>query len=180
MTKVTHQEKAVADRLRHEIGESRPEFSEGLHDRLFQGLQQYRANRMPSPIRQATARRLSRWASFAAATCILVAVCGTWYAIHVARDAKSAPLALANIRKAGLSNLTELADRVAVKTDTLVDTAVKSHRWANLDNDAQALLKMPAARLPFDVVTSLLSVRRQDRVRGPTPHDAKRSENHAI
>jgi hypothetical protein len=71
----------------------------------------------------------------------------------------------------------ELADRVAVKTDAMVDTAAEAQGWAYLDLDARAVLKTPAARLPFDIISSLLSVQRQDRTRGPAPRTATRAGN---
>ena len=39
--------------------------------------------------------------------------------------------------KSGLSCIAELASRTAVKTDVMMDAAVKAHRWAYLDQDAR-------------------------------------------
>jgi hypothetical protein len=169
---VTHQEQCVADRLRREIGQSRPAFSEELHARLSRALRQDQANKLSLPTTRPAARRLSRWASLLAATCLLVAVCAAWQAMHAARDAGPGAPALATRRKPGLGSMSELAHRAVAKTDAVVNAAVKAHRWAGLDQDVRSLLKTPVARLPFDVVSSLLSVQRQKDSRLPPPGSA--------
>jgi hypothetical protein len=123
---------------------------------------------------------LFRWASLAAATCLLVAIGITWQAMHAVRDGRLAAAARANHRKAGLGGIAELAHRVAAKTDAMMGAAADAQRWAYLDQDARSILATPAARLPFDVVSSLLSVPRQDRARGPSPRAATRLGNGAF
>ncbi len=60
-----------------------------------------------------------------------------------------------------MGSMTGLADEVVAKTGATVDAAVKAQRWAYLDQDAQLAMEMPVARLPFDVVSSLLSMPRR-------------------
>ncbi len=139
-----------------------------------------RGSSSPSPRRRSTANWFFRWASFAAAVCLMVAIGITWQARHAVRDAGPDAPALATPRKAGLGNLAELAGHAAAKTDAMLDTAVKAKRWAYLDQDARAVLEMPAARLPFDVVSSLLSVQRKDRTRGPSPRTTTPFGNDAV
>ena len=179
MSRVTHQEKLVADRLRREIGQSRPEFSEELHARLRRALRQDQANKLSHPRARPAAGRLFRWASVLAAICLLLAVCAAWQAMHASRDAGPHAPALATRGKPSLGSMSELAHRAVAKTDAMVSAAVKAHRWAGLDQDVRSVLKMPVARLPFDVVSSLLSVKRPKDSRLPSPGPASpRERNH--
>jgi hypothetical protein len=176
MSRITRQEKLVADRLRREIGQSRPEFSEELHARLRQALRQEQANKLSQPAARPAAGRLSRWASVLAAICLLAAVCAAWQAMHVARDVGPNAPTLATDRKPSLGSMSELAHRAVAKTDAMVSAAVKADRWAGLDQDVRSVLKMPVARLPFDVVSSLLSVKRPKDSRHPSPGPASPRE----
>ena len=180
MSKITKKEKAVADRLRREIGGSRPALSEELHARLCRAVWQHQADSTPLPVRRPTANRFFRWALLAAAACLLAAIGITWQAMHAVRDAGLDAPALASRPKAGLGNMAELVGRVAAKTDAMMDAAVKAPRWAYLEQDARSVLEMPAVRLPFDVVSSLLSVPRKDRPRGPAPRTTIRFRNDAF
>lgn len=170
MARITDKEKAVADRLRREIGGLQPAFSEELHARLRQALQQYQTENMPMPRRQPTSNWHLRWASVVAAISLLLVIVITWQTINTDRDAGHDATVLAKDRKTSIGIISELANRVTTKTDTMVDSAVKDQRWACLDQDARAVLKTPTARLPFDVVSGLLSMQRQKRSQGPSSH----------
>jgi hypothetical protein len=180
MPKITNQEKAVADRLRREIGKMRPEFSEELHARLWRSVQQHRADGAALSVRKPIAGWLFRWASVAAAVSLLAAIGVTWHVMHAVRDAgmHTPAIAIANRQQTGLSNMTELADRVARKADAVADAAAKVHCWGYLEQDARSVLEMPAAKLPFDVVSSFLSMSRQDRTRSPSDRDANGERRH--
>jgi hypothetical protein len=180
MSKITKKEKAVADRLRREISGSRPALSEELHARLCRAVLQQQADRSPLPVRRPNANRFFRWASLAAAACLLAAIGIAWQARHAVRDTRLDAPALASRPKAGLGNMAELAGRVAAKTDAMMDAAVKAQRWAALEQDARSVWEMPSVRLPFDVVSSLLSVPRKERTREPSPHTTIRFRNDAF
>jgi hypothetical protein len=177
---MSKKEKAVGDRLRREIAGSYPEFSQGLHTRLCRAVQQYRAERAPLPVRRPATNWLLRWASFAAATCLVAVIGITWQVMHPVRDAGAGAPALTNDRRPSLANFTELAGHVTAKTDAMMDVAVKAQRWAYLDEDARSVSQMPAVRLPFDVITSLLSVQRKDHARGPSPRPVIRFGTDAL
>jgi len=157
----TDKERAVAERLRREICGSQPPFSEELHDRMSRAIQKHKANTTPMPVPQSNSNWLSHitWVSSLLGILLLATI--LWQSLHsnqmIARDR----IQQSNSRKAGLRVLTELADRVTTKTDTMIDSVVKAQRWACLDEDARSVLKTPAARLPLDVVSGLLSMPRQ-------------------
>jgi hypothetical protein len=163
MSKITQGEKAVAARLRREFAASRPAFSEGLHDRLCEVIR-----RQPAGGATRRAHRVSRWAlvAAAAAACLLIAASVAWRGIGRLRDSRVR--AVARAPRAGMGRMTGLAGTVAAKTGAVVDAAVRAQRWAYLDQDARTALKMPVARLPLDVVSSLLSVPRRGDSRAPS------------
>jgi hypothetical protein len=161
MSKITQGEKAVAARLRREFAASRPAFSEGLHDRLCEAIR-----RQPAAGTTRRAQRVSRWALVAAAACLLIAASVAWRGIGRLRDSRAR--AVARAPRAGMGRMTGLAGTLAAKTGAAVDAAVQAQRWAYLDQDARTALKMPVARLPLDVVSSLLSVPRRGDSRAPS------------
>ena len=173
MSRLTQEEKAVAARLRQELAASRPAFSEGLHDRLCMAVRQQQAG--------AASRRghgFSRWAPLAAAACLLIAACVAWRVIGGVGDG-GAPR-IAGVQRASIGSMTGLADEVVAKTGATVDAAMKAQRWAYLDQDVQIALEMPAARLPFDVVSSLLSVPRRTDARIPSSRPASHLDRNSL
>ncbi len=166
----TDQEKAVAERLRREICGSQPPFSEELHDRLSRAIQQHKANSTPMPIPQSNSNWLSHITWVTSFMGILLVATILWQSLHSNQMIARENIQQGNSRKADLRVLTELANRVTTKADTMIDSAVKAQRWACLDEDAQSVLKTPAARLPLDVVSGLLSMSRQKHSPGPSTH----------
>jgi hypothetical protein len=149
MPKITQEEKAVAARLRREFAASRPEFSQGLHEQLCRAIR-------PQTAGGATHRRrhFFAWAMVAAAACLLVGAFAVWHGMG--RTSHSGPRSVAGASKPGMGRMMNWAGRVAARTDAAVGTAVESQRWVFLDQDARTVLQTPAARLPLDVVSSLL------------------------
>jgi hypothetical protein len=173
MSRVTRQEKAVAARLRQEFAASRPAFSEVLHDRLRGAIRRQQAG-LPSW----RGHRVPRWALVAAAACLLIAAAVAWHVIRGVRRPGAASVARA--QSAGLGRMTGLADKVVAKTGAAVDVAARGQPWAYLDQDARTVLQMPAARLPFDVVSSLLSVHRQRDSRIPSSRPSPHLERNSL
>jgi hypothetical protein len=79
-----------------------------------------------------------------------------------------------------MGSMTGLADEVVAKTGATVDAAVKAQRWAYLDQDVHIAMEMPVARLPFDVVSSLLSVQRRQDSRTPSPGPASHLDRNSL
>jgi hypothetical protein len=158
------QEKEVADRLRREIVASRPQFSHELHVKVRHAVAEYRANRAAT----LSSRRWREWSSYrwpiVGAACVLVVVCVA-LSVDSFRGPAPVPSTIASRAKLSLGHVLEFADRAAAKTGAVAAEAMAAQRWAYLDHDARAVLAAPAARLPLDVISSLLSSHRPNRSR---------------
>jgi hypothetical protein len=173
MARISHQEKAVAARLRREFAASRPAFSEDLHGRLREAIRRQRAGGA-----KRRGHRVSPWALVAAAACLLIAASAAWQAIGRLHD--SGARRIAGVQRPGMGRMTGLADNAVAKTGAAVDAAAKAQRWAYLDQDARTVLQMPAARLPLDVVSSLLSVPRRGDARARSSPPASSLERNSL
>ena len=155
---------AMAEQLRAEACDSRPEFSAELHVRICDVVRQcgvLRAER-----RQVLSRSLG-WAAVAAAAALLVAA-----VVVVGRSRQPAPAggaaklsnsaAMPAARPApstesaawenGLELVTDLADHAMDQFDSLLDAADAAGRWPSLDHDGRLALESLGERLPINLV----------------------------
>lgn len=157
-------ERAMAERLQREARESRPEFSEALHERICcaigrqrQSAAVVRPRRLPSP-------PAFGWALAAvAAACVIAGVAVQWRFGHPAVEPVPAPgTQLAHQRAAvpvprpadsvaSFGPVVDLANRVPARIPALVDSTVRTGQWAYLDHDARLTVELLKNRLRFDV-----------------------------
>ena len=180
MGKMSKDEEAVVARLQREFKALRPAFSEGLHLRVRQAIAGRHRRGGPA----------ARAAAGGAPVSAVDGHRGGGLSVdrnlrHLAGNAdrsrprlprkpaspaiRAAPhRGLGPVRSlSGKGGMTELADRVSAKLDAAVVSATQGRKWAYLDHDAKAVLRMPAARLPLDVLSSLLSLGPQKRLHSP-------------
>jgi hypothetical protein len=173
-----HNERALAERLCREAKQSRPEFSESLHARICRAIEECPRQQAPiwrrgplAHLRQEPSRhpgaarhRLSVWASVAvAAACLACVAMVAWPKNEIPGgpsadgNGQSGLWAESSAPTLDLESVAGLAMRVSDDLRDWVDSAAATQRWAYLDGDARLAVEMLAARLPFDVASSLAS-----------------------
>lgn len=149
-------DEALKRQLRREASDTRPAFSQRLHDRLRQSI---RRNQVISVSRQSSTVVESLPVWLTAAILVVAASIGV-----VWQPARLGPPAVLQETPNGMtaqpqtfpgpSGLDELAaytDSAVSRWDVLVDSAIASRQWAYLDEDARSALSMLADRVPVDV-----------------------------
>jgi hypothetical protein len=154
---------AMAERLRAEACDSRPEFSAELHARICDVVRQ--CGTLHARRRRVLSRSLG-WAGVAVAAALLVA------AVVVGRSrplepsggasklsnsaalppARPAPSTESATWESGLELVTDLADHAMDQFDSLVDAADAAGRWPSLDHDGRLALESLGERLPINLV----------------------------
>jgi hypothetical protein len=154
------EERLLGERLRREAMESRPAFSESLHDRIVCAVRQRRAAGNSPSVRVGEngtvpfpARRPRGLPAALAAACLLCAAAIGWQMLQNA--SQPAPVHLlpptpeASI--ADLPSINDLADRTVRKLDGLAVSAAWEPQATHLKNDARTAAGMFLDRLPIDV-----------------------------
>jgi len=169
MSRTLPNEQAIADRLRQEALAARPAFSEDLHARLCQSIRQCRAEAPQPQPRASISGRLLRWASVAAAACLMIVLLAGLMSTKTAPNAGSAggSAEVARMGIGGVANapqkvdvreMRELVEQLTARVDGAVHFAVKAPRWACLDRNVRRALGTPLVSVPCDVLSSLLSM----------------------
>lgn len=141
----------LAERLRREAEQSRPDFSPELHARLCQAI----AAERPA----AVARRPRPWrAVMAAAVVAASAAAALWLVREKPADSIDRPTEVAQVvppaptvPDEGASRVASLARDVPAEIPRMVDSAIEAPRWAWLDHDARLTVELVAAPLPTDL-----------------------------
>jgi hypothetical protein len=152
-------EKAIGNRLRAEAARSRPDFSEARHARICRAIRQCRSEEAGAERCDAGSRRGPRWAlaAVAVAATLSAAIC-VWQAYRVGdgpNPAQPGRLANAPDFHVELYAATGLAATMPEKIDALIDSAIATQQWSDLNDDARLTVRMLADRLPFDLASSL-------------------------
>jgi len=124
------EDRAIVERLRAEARQSRPAFSEDLHQRL-------RAAVLPATVRGRPPvfyRRSLAWAMASLAVVVCVAL-GSYRVIQLHRSARQKAQTAAAI--AALANLPISADLGVREADQLASEMLTWEPWAGLDHDAR-------------------------------------------
>jgi len=163
----THDEKALARRLKQEAAGTWPEFSESLHDRIVEAVaeEQARLKTVSAAPTSNRRRRLAFAAALTAACLILVVVMSWWPGFTgvpgdgVAGDPPEVPSNYppspeepripdpSVLAKAHL----EVMIGVAEPLDWLVAPTVEENRWAHLDHDVRVAIELVTAQLTLDI-----------------------------
>lgn len=154
--------KILADRLKHEAEASRPAFSETLHARIVQTLeqasQQHETQPPPPPAR-------SWWRepwllTVAAAVCLVITSLAAWR-LAVWSGPRPDPIGGAAVVPStpddsvpALDALVEMPDGTARRVGTYVDLELRDRRWAYLDHDARLAAELLMDQLPLDLLAS--------------------------
>jgi hypothetical protein len=143
------EERLLVERLRREAIESRPAFSESLHQRIVRAVEQRRAT-VAEDVKPVVSRRWSRGLATAlAAACLLCAVVIGWQLVVNASRQDPAPIARASLTD--LPSIDDLTDPIVRKIDGLtVSVALEPHA-THLEHDAQAVADVLLDRLPRNV-----------------------------
>jgi hypothetical protein len=183
MSKLSAKEMAIAERFRQEALAVRPAFSEDVHARLCAALQSCQTD--AARLRPPAHGRWFGWASAAAAACLVLAIGTTWIAIKARPGAgvagsgsaggagylahRGAPGVGGSHRKGDVRSMTELVGQMSTKFDGMVDLAVKAPRRYYLDRNLRLAMQTPVVRVPWDIVSSLLSMGSQKHPRTARP-----------
>ena len=146
--------KRLAERLKLEAGEARPEFSEALHQRVCEALKH-----CPAPARlPAVALWLRRgWLPVAIATTLLVglSLAALWFKGSYGPASGPGEMVAGPIEApdtvADPGMITGPAARAVQRVGTLVDSTVTARRWAYLDHDAGVALQLLRDQLPLNL-----------------------------
>jgi hypothetical protein len=148
----SNEEPLLAERLRREAIESRPAFSESLHQRILRATKQHHAV-MASLVSGPTVRR--RWprmlAAALAAACLLCAVAIGWRLMLDASrrgPVEKMPVDQAKIK---LPSIGDLTDHTLGRLDHLTVSAALEPHTTPLKHDARAVASIFLDRLPVDV-----------------------------
>lgn len=129
--------------LRKEAEQMRPAFSEELHRRVWDSIEQLRAERLPAA--RSTPGRTARWALAAAAATVLLGAIG-WHEL-VSRSRPEERLSAG--ARGGLVLLTDLAHYGAQQVDRLASAAVLAQERESLDHDMRLAARTLAEESPF-------------------------------
>ena len=143
-------ERKLAEQLRREAAESRPEFSESLHQRIADAVRQFHAaGVVPADRAAATRRRQRGLAAVFAAACLLCAVAIGWRFIENAQQhsGNDAPVVASAEHFRLIDELTEQA--TLGLTDLAASATPKPQ--AALKHDAQLAADTLLDPLPIDV-----------------------------
>jgi hypothetical protein len=171
-------ERLLAESLRREAEQSRPEFSETLHTRICRAVRECPREDAPAWWRrafvpgwrrnrrygEASWPRVAGWACAAvAAACLVGAAIVAWpgndarRGTHTSGNAQVGLSSGSTAPSLDLKSVRALASGVSGTLQDWADSAAATQRWAYLDGDARLAVEMLAARLPFDVAASLAS-----------------------
>jgi hypothetical protein len=163
-------ERAVAERLSREDMQSRPEFSEALHDRICHAIRcdaDGSIDTRPAPAGRKVNFRRVAWA--------VAAVCLAGIAVWIWKTEHAPPAPVQNRNKdivkpfpvepqpnkawsdapvVDLAAVTDLPKQMSAKLPALVDASIHSRRWAYLDHDARLTMEMLAQRMPLDLLSA--------------------------
>jgi hypothetical protein len=168
--KDAHDEKwDIADRLRREAKETRPEFSESLHMRICRAVEQ---SEMAEPPRPVALPYLSRGGITAAVAATLAV--GVLYLVWQGNSPSGLFSPSGSVPKPGeivssagqekavvnpdprpneaLSSPIDVPGNPAVEIGLLVDSTLTNRRWAYLDHDVQLATRMLLDQLPGSIV----------------------------
>ena len=161
--KDAHDEKwDIADRLRHEAKETRPEFSESLHVRICRAVEQCEMAEPPRPVALPRFGRPGISAAVAA-TLALGVLCLVWQGsspsgsvLKPGKIVGSAGQEEALVEpeprpNEALPSPTDVPGNPAVEIGLLVDSTLTNRRWAYLDHDAQLAARMLLDQLPGSI-----------------------------
>ncbi len=158
-------EKILAERLRREASQSRPPFSEALHTRVLEAIQNLPADARPVG-RRGRNRRLARALIVAvSAACVIAAAALGWRALRPSPQREGNPRQV--VARAGAAQTpttidtpdtvaadiemcTDLADQATDKIGGLVDSVAIDQQLAYLDEDARLAAQALTNRLPLD------------------------------
>ncbi len=161
-------ERRLADRLRREAEDRRPEFSESLHQRIVEATTWHKVQPRPAAFGRP---ELRAWLGAALAVGIaVVATVGVWQYVH-----REAPQALqpretavlppgevaepetghdvppVDVEQSPLDPLDAVAGGTAETVGNLVDATLRKSQWAYLDHDARLAADLMLAQLPLDL-----------------------------
>lgn len=155
---ITREEnRALAEALKREAEAMRPEFSEGLHERICVALRQSQARAAPLLVASWRGRR---WISAAvAAVCVIGVSLAAWQLIGpsapvpvpVVPVVEEAKLPEASDPLEGWSEATVEPRRTVQLVGLMVDSNLTVNQWASLNHDARLATRMLIDQLPFDV-----------------------------
>lgn len=165
----------LAGRLRDEAMAARPEFSEELHARCREAVEQSESHCPAPALRTGAGRRAWRMAAaacaIAATVLVVLAVRQSWHpqqsdvpgveaTIDVAAEEIPDPsAAVAEIGSAAVEDLL-----------AVVDVQAESGPWADLNHDAKVAIQTLADHVPVDVSTALAQ---SDPIAGPAAESAR-------
>jgi hypothetical protein len=139
-------EQVLAERLRRDAIESRPEFSESLHRRIADAVRQQHATEVVVGTRVNRRRRglAAAVAAAVAAACLLCAVVG-WRLIEDARQQETARASVEQVRL-----IAEWTDQATTRFDGLVASVSLKPEAAKLQHDARLVANAILEPLPID------------------------------
>jgi hypothetical protein len=154
-----HDEQRLADRLKREAQATRPEFSEALHARIRQAIEQDAAPAPRPRLRLRSPRRWT-WALAAAAVLAGVTLVAWWRARPHGPGPAPGPIGpqIAQIDEepesiADPDLITGPAGDTVEQLGMLADAALTTGQWAYLDHDAGLAIRSLVDRLPLDVAS---------------------------
>lgn len=154
--------KVLADRLKLEAEASRPAFSETLHARIVQTIEQAieECETQPPPPRGRSWWRESWLLAVAAAVCLVITSLAVWR-LAVWSGPRPDPIGgTAEVPSSpddsvpALDALVEMPDGTARRVGTYVDLELRDRRWAYLDHDARIAAELLMDQLPLDLLAS--------------------------
>lgn len=144
--RIPNEEERLAARLKLEAQATRPAFSEALHARICQALDD---SEPPVPRRRLRWRWRDHWALVAIAATLLVGVSlAVWWS-RKGPGPTEVPSEVAVA--AGPDMITGPTVRAAEDVGMLVDSTFSEGQWAYLDHDAQVAVRLLMDQLPLDV-----------------------------
>ncbi len=155
------EKETLAERLQDAARQTRPEFSEALHRRVWEAVNRRQAAESPRPARARPARP-ARWTLAAAGVAgLLITAAAAWHGLPLLRrdvafvkitarqDAAASAHQRPQRRGIGLFLVTDSAPAGAAEIDRLANVMLLSQGWAGLHHDARLAMNALAENLPL-------------------------------
>jgi hypothetical protein len=141
----------LGERLRREATDSRPAFSESLHQRILTAVRRHHAAEAGTADRPVVSRRRGRGLAAAlAAACVLCAAAIGWQLMKQPGTVETVqPVAKASI--ADLPSIDDLTGQAVVGLDRLAVSVAFEPQATHLKHDARSVANVFLDRLPVDV-----------------------------
>lgn len=161
-TDSTRKDREIRDRLRREAQDGRAEFSDALHQRICQAIQECDVSPSPAADDLVPRRRMTRgWRVTAAAACLAVAATIAWQAFRsdpgsprpvdrrqMVQSPPAGELPVPQLRES--PTVPPMSYPAPAGILVAMDRTIASSQWAYLDHDARTAVRLFAQVLLFE------------------------------